>query len=371
MSTNSGKANNAQAGYSNTKPLTLGEKRFAGVALIFFTLLPAVLIIGYWPDRLPGAKENIKPLYDANLFHTRLVGICDAISYEEAAAMIIDSVSGRKATDSSHANSVSGDAGSVKDSAAAAPAARAKAIVIGDTVVVSTNDGACITVKDASRFIHINTLLLILVALAGFLGNMIHIGTSFTTFLASGKFDRNWILWYYVRPFTASVLALGIYFVFRGGFLNMSGDILNINLYGVMTVSLLAGLFTDRATQKLKEVFDVLFKPKDERPGKLEGDFTVNSITPTEIEAGKENTITIIGEHLGTKKFTAAINDEPVDITKSGETEAIVKYTIPQTQQDKTTFTLVIREETDKEYPFTLTLKQDPNGDAENDGHDT
>ena len=120
----------------------------------------------------------------------------------------------------------------------------------------------------AGPLIHINTLLLILVALGGFAGNMIHIATSFVTFIGDKKFERSWILWYCVKPFTAAALALGFYFVLRGGFLNTSAEAPNINLYGVMTIAILTGLFTDTATLKMKEVFEVLFKPKDEREGK-------------------------------------------------------------------------------------------------------
>jgi hypothetical protein len=105
---------------------------------------------------------------------------------------------------------------------------------------------------------------------------MIYIATSFTTFVGAGKFKKSWILWYCVKPFTAAALALGMYFVFRGGFLNMSDDSTNINLYGVMTLSILTGLFTDRATLKLKEVFDVLLKPSEERPNKLEKNAPAN-----------------------------------------------------------------------------------------------
>jgi len=383
--------NQANGNTSQTPPvntLKLWEKRVAGTLLIFFTLLPAVLIIGYWPDRLPGAKDAIKPLYEANLFHTRLIGICDDISYAEAAAMFIDSVqlagntkgvkkdsatidttadtsdtgSGQEQPDTGNGSKESASGGSTAPPEISSVVKTSE----GDLVV----NGNCLTVEDESRYIHINTLLLLLVALAGFLGNMIHIATSLTTFLATGKFDRNWMLWYYVRPFTASALAMGIYFVFRGGFMNMSGDIVNINLYGVMTISLLAGLFTDRATQKLKEVFDVIFKPKDERPGKLEGDFKITGVTPVEIEAGKENMITIKGEHLGSKKFTVTINDEPVPVADFDENEAHVKYAIPATQQGKTEFKLQVKDESGISFPFSLKLKPADEGgqeDAEDD----
>lgn len=67
--------------------------------------------------------------------------------------------------------------------------------------------------QDGNEITARGKFLLILVAFGGFLGNMIYIAASFT-----------------------------------------------INIYGLMTLSLLAGLFTDRTTLKLKEVFDVLLK---------------------------------------------------------------------------------------------------------------
>src|ERR1019366_9213395 len=44
--------------------------------------------------------------------------------------------------------------------------------------------------------INLNVLLLELVAAAGFLGNMIYISISFTTFVGAGMFKKSWLLWY-------------------------------------------------------------------------------------------------------------------------------------------------------------------------------
>src|SRR5881392_3391395 len=43
---------------------------------------------------------------------------------------------------------------------------------------------------DGSGTLHINTIMFILVALAGFTGNMIHIATSFTNYVGAEKFKR-------------------------------------------------------------------------------------------------------------------------------------------------------------------------------------
>jgi hypothetical protein len=224
----------------NGSEITATGKWWAGIIMILLTASCCFFIIAFWPDRLPSPRENIKPLYINKLFHIQLAGI-------------------RESSDDIRERS---------DSTTKADLAKAPSVNL------------------YPGLIHLNTILLLLVATAGFLGNMIYIATSFTTFVGAGKFKKSWLLWYCVKPFTAAALAIGIYFVFRGGFLNMSDDSTNINLYGVMTLSLLAGLFTDRTTLKLKEVFDVLLKPAQDRPNKLEKHDTENAGADGKDQAG-------------------------------------------------------------------------------------
>jgi len=110
--------------------------------------------------------------------------------------------------------------------------------------------------------------ILVLVLLAGMLGSLIHAGTSFSNFVGDRKLEKSWIWWYALRPFIGMAVALVFYVIFRGGLLADS-KAENLNNYGIMTVSILAGLFTDRATIKLKEIFETLFKPDDNRKGAL------------------------------------------------------------------------------------------------------
>jgi hypothetical protein len=110
--------------------------------------------------------------------------------------------------------------------------------------------------------------LLILVLLAGAMGSFIHAATSFSNYVGEGKIDRKWIWWYILRPVIGMAVALTFYMIFRAGlFAGMQIELLNI--YGVLTLAALSGLFTDRATLKLEEIFQSLFKPKDERSDKL------------------------------------------------------------------------------------------------------
>jgi hypothetical protein len=208
-------------------------------------------------------------------------------------------------------------------------------------------------------YIHINTLLLILVAFGGFLGNMIYIAASFTTYVGSGKFRKSWTLWYCIKPFSAAALAITLYFVFRGGFLNMSDESANINIYGLMTLSLLAGLFTDRTTLKLKEVFDVLLKPKEERPDALENDNPkVLGVKADPLEVGKAVLVTLSGTHLDKGKVDIAIEGQPISTDLDIKPDSIsFSYTLPDELKDSTTVTLTVKLEKEKEakaYPLAV-----------------
>jgi hypothetical protein len=221
-----------------------------------------------------------------------------------------------------------------------------------------------VILKDGGTF-HINTLLLILVAVAGFLGNMIHIGTSFTTYVGAGKFRKSWILWYCSKPFTAAALAVAMYFVFRGGFLNMSDSSANINLYGLMTLSILTGLFTDRATMKLKEVFEVLLRPKEERPDALDNKgIKITGVEAEPLEVGIPASIELTGEKMDTGKVDISIEDQPITEMERKPDYISFTYTLPAT--DKTAVSLVVK--TDAGAPLgTYNLEVKPAADATDD----
>lgn len=191
--------------------------------------------------------------------------------------------------------------------------------------------------------------LIILVAVAGALGAFIHVATSFTDYLGSQKFERSWIPWYLMRPFIGSALALAFYFLLRGGLINVNaasdeaaaqyalpadtviylhydtvqktvlrstapaidgfkkiaeekipakpGPVPPVNPFGITAVSLLAGLFSRQAVDKLREIFENLFltKEKVERANPL-----------VETDAAKKNTT----DTAITKEDAA--DDEPV-----------------------------------------------------------
>jgi archaellum component FlaF (FlaF/FlaG flagellin family) len=93
-----------------------------------------------------------------------------------------------------------------------------------------------------------------------------------------------------------------------------------------MITSVVTGLFTDNATLKLKEVFDTLFKPKDDRSGALN---TILSITGGKAEkvAGTNNvTITLTGSNMSKNKFSILVNNEAAANPKITDTSAVVVF---------------------------------------------
>lgn len=117
--------------------------------------------------------------------------------------------------------------------------------------------------------------ILLLVFLAGAVGSFIHSATSFANYVGTKKLEKSWTWWYILRPFIGVSIAFLFYLVFRGGLLNGNTDIEDLNVFGILTISGLTGLFSDRATLKLKEIFDQVFKPDDNRGDTLEDEKSV------------------------------------------------------------------------------------------------
>jgi hypothetical protein len=112
--------------------------------------------------------------------------------------------------------------------------------------------------------------LLLIVLLAGALGSYIHALQSLVDFSGNTTLKASWAWWYIARPFLGMALALIFYAALRGGLLaGTPADIKYVNPYGSFTIAALAGMFTDQATRKLADIFDVLFKSDDKRKDKL------------------------------------------------------------------------------------------------------
>jgi hypothetical protein len=118
-----------------------------------------------------------------------------------------------------------------------------------------------------------DSALLLLVILAGALGSFVHVATSFSTFVGNQRFELSWTWWYALRPLIGAALALLVYLALRGGVLSAQAGGGAVNPYGIAALASLVGLFSKQAADKLREVFETMFRTSegmgdDERTGK-------------------------------------------------------------------------------------------------------
>ncbi len=104
------------------------------------------------------------------------------------------------------------------------------------------------------------TRLILLVIVAGALGSYVHAATSFATYAGNRTLVTSWFWWYILRTPIGVVLALLFYFVTRGGLLSAGATGQVLSPFGVAAIAGLAGMFSKQATDKLRELFDNLFR---------------------------------------------------------------------------------------------------------------
>jgi hypothetical protein len=118
---------------------------------------------------------------------------------------------------------------------------------------------------------------LLIVAISGALGTYIHLTTSFTDHTGARRLSGSWTWWYLLRPYVGASLALLVYFTVRGGLIQGADERATANLspYGLSAVAGMSGLFSRHATDKLREVFENLFRtdrrPEDNNPDSPRG----------------------------------------------------------------------------------------------------
>lgn len=129
--------------------------------------------------------------------------------------------------------------------------------------------------------------LALLMALAGGLGSFVHAATSFASYAGNRRLDGKWGWWFVVRTPIAMVLALLFYFFLRAGFLGTASE---PNPYGFIATGALVGMFSKQAADKLKEVFDTLFRSRgdEQRSGKLTAATpAITGASPKQIKVGE------------------------------------------------------------------------------------
>jgi len=114
--------------------------------------------------------------------------------------------------------------------------------------------------------------LLLLVVFTGALGATIAALQSLADYRGGNRLAASWTMFYLVRPAIGGGIAFVFYVVVRGGFLaGTTIDAESATPYGIVALSALVGMFSDKAALKLNEVFTSLLKSNDSRGDKLGG----------------------------------------------------------------------------------------------------
>ena len=175
--------------------------------------------------------------------------------------------------------------------------------------------------------------LLLMVLCAGALGTFVHAVGSLADYIGNQKTISSWFWWYITRPFLGATMALIFYAVLRGGFLTgTAADVRVVNPFGAIAVAALVGMFSDKASLKLKEIFDTLFKSDDKRTGKLAGP-VVTRLNPATVRSatGQPLEIKILGDRLG-KTTAVKVNGAERKPDAVSEKEVTLKLTVDDTK---------------------------------------
>jgi hypothetical protein len=117
----------------------------------------------------------------------------------------------------------------------------------------------------AQRAVSWDFRLLLLTFFMGALGAWIHAASSFVRYVGNREFTSSWGPWYLIRPLVGGALALVFYTVIRVGLVTTGGSTVDaLSHYSAAAFAGLVGLFSERASKKLADVFDALFTPRPE-----------------------------------------------------------------------------------------------------------
>ena len=123
--------------------------------------------------------------------------------------------------------------------------------------------------------------LLLLVVFAGVLGSCVYALKSVADYIGTKNLTESWFTYYFIQPFEGAGIATVFYFLVRGGFLaGTNADVKSVNPFGICAIAALVGVFSDLAFEKLREIFNTLFKPQDDRGDKIAPSITTRSPLP-------------------------------------------------------------------------------------------
>jgi hypothetical protein len=101
--------------------------------------------------------------------------------------------------------------------------------------------------------------LILLVAISAALGSYAQVAISLVQHIANRSFSTSWLPWYFLHMPLGMAVAIILYFAFRAGFLPGRPADGELNVFGIMALAGLVGVFSRQILDKLREFFDDLF----------------------------------------------------------------------------------------------------------------
>jgi hypothetical protein len=134
--------------------------------------------------------------------------------------------------------------------------------------------------------------LILLVAVAGALGGLIHALRSMAWYAGNRALKWSWVAFYLLLVPVSALIAVVFYLVLRAGLVSTQGSTGGVSPYGVTAIAALVGLFSSQAAEKLKQVFETLLTKaqtgRDHTPSKPA---SITAITPSHGPPGTPVTI--------------------------------------------------------------------------------
>jgi hypothetical protein len=123
----------------------------------------------------------------------------------------------------------------------------------------TVRDPKCVTVVGKQFLLWDEQRLLLMALLCGALGALLHALRSLSTYVGSRRLKESWLMMYALLPFNGSLLALVFYVVIRGGFFASNAGVVNTSPFAFAAMAMMVGLFSQVATEKLKQVAESFF----------------------------------------------------------------------------------------------------------------
>ena len=166
--------------------------------------------------------------------------------------------------------------------------------------------------------------LLLIAVWFGALGSLLHAGSSFASFAGNRQLVASWVPWYIIRPILGAGLATIFYVVMRAGLATTAGvPLANVSHFTVAAAGALVGLFTQRATLKLREVFDALFPPRDgdQHADALSADESasrprITALNPATVQVGTEAVPVEITADHSSGNVTLVVDGEQTEFVR-------------------------------------------------------